>query len=482
MDAAADTNFARAADNLDNLIKAITEQFPDAIVEALPSAPVINQSNLTDDTNNIAAEPVDTISQAQKSNIVPDNKETKGDHSSAVLGNDNNTTVSGTDQSIDETKVIIDKSNISQVSFSDDEIDKIKKSRSVTLNIVEGKDIEYSIIKEDDDTKMSDIDTILRQYTRKMNDMRVSLPASKYRCTFTGLSYPEMLDLNYSQELNNIDGERKKWTIVFNHMKNPSIGEFKEYESVDDSGNTITITAFEDFLKKTSFVDLDYALWAILCATCLDKEIVSIDCHSENCNNHYEWTYDPKELIQLDSVLTNTLDEMKMTGEVNTMDDIMKHYNGSMLKLQNTVTLPSSGFVLCFGHVSAYDYLEERLPNIAYISEKQDTMVSNVFEASGLGVIKYILLPDIIDSSKFRKVSDGIDIMKVVHTLDELDCKTIGEIISLMMDPYSFKFSLKNLVCPKCHTRSSIDIDDISRLLFLIAQSLSNSEVKLIRS
>ena len=459
MDAASDTNYSRAAHNLDTLIKLITDQFPDAIIEKLPVNIANIQQTQINDVNNDGNVVVESNSNISKIDV-PYVQTEKVDNAVSTLADNGK-------YPINETKVIIDKSKISDVSFSNEDIDKIKKSRSVTLNIVETKNIEYSIIEEDSTGgKMTNIDMILNQYTRKMNDMRVTLPASNYRCTFTGLSYPEMLDLSYSQELNNLDGERKKWAIVYNHIKNPSIGEFVD---------------FEDFLKKTSFIDLEFSLWAVLCATCLEKEIVSIDCHSENCKHTYDWIYDPRALIQMDSVPEVTLNEMKITGELEVMEEIIKHYNESMLKLQNSITLPSSGFVVCFGHISAYDYIESRLVDVISIRENQSTMLSNVFEASGLTVIKFLLLPD-INSDKFRKVSDGMDIMKVVHTLDELDCKAIGELIGLMLDPYKFKFSLKNLLCPKCHTNSSIDIEDVSRLLFLIAQSLNNSEVKLIKS
>ena len=107
---------------------------------------------------------------------------------------------------------------------------------------------------------------ILSQYTRKVNDIVGALPASKYRATFTGLSYTNILDLAHSQELSNIDGEKKRWSIAYEHIKNPSIGPFID---------------FEDFLKKTSFLDIDFILWKILCATTMEKEIISIDCHGK---------------------------------------------------------------------------------------------------------------------------------------------------------------------------------------------------------
>jgi hypothetical protein len=467
MDAASDIDPVKAGQRLDDLISTITKQFPDAIVERIHIEE--KEVNVTPDVNEIQPTMISAIHR--------DEPAVADDVVKAAV-----VTEPIVDGTIAESKIIIDKTNVPEISFTKEEVEKIKKSRSVTLNIIETKNMEYSIIEEDNSADSPlNIDAILKQYTRKMNDMRVSMPASKYRATFTGLSYPEILDLSYSQELNNLDGELKKWSIVFNHIKNPSIGDFKEYEYADATGNVIKVSAFEDFLKKTSFIDLEYALWAILCATCLDKEIVSIDCHGKNCNNVYDWIYDPKTLIQMSSVPVVTLEDMKITGELMDHDAIMEHYDGSMLKLANSVQLPSSGFILCFGHISAYDYLNSRLTDIVSVKESETAFISSLFEISCLTVIKYILLPD-ITSDKYRKIANGSDIMKVIHTLDELDCKAISELMDLMTDPYKFKFTLKDLSCPKCHTKSEINIDDMSTLLFLIAQSLNSSEVKLIRS
>lgn len=474
VDAASDPDLNKAGARLDELILAIVDKFPDAVVEYLPKVefsvtvdgkPFIDPSVVESVNSESANDAVVEITEVAKPTL--DTASINKPHLDA--------------------KIIIDKSQISNVSFSDEDIEKIKKSREVQLNIVETSNIEYSIIDEDhDDGNPWDIDNILKQYTRKVNDMRVSLPASRYRASFTGLSYSEILDLSYSQELNSIDGEMKKWTIIFNHIKNPSIGEFKAYDYTDKKGNIIKVSAFEDFLKKTSIMDLSFSLWAVLCATCLEKEIVSIDCHGKNkdgskCGNTYDWLYDPRSLIQMDSVPEVTLADMKITGELNDFDEIMKHYDESMLRLSNSVKLPASGFIVCFGHISAYDYLNSRMADMLAIQEDESVSLSSIFEMYGLNIVKYILLPDVIDSSKYRKITDGSDIMKVIHSLDVLDYRAINELMELMMNPYRFKFSLKNIVCPKCGTRSDLDIEDMSLLLFLIAQSLNNSEIKLIR-
>ena len=219
---------------------------------------------------------------------------------------------------------MIDKSRVSEISWSRDEVEKIKKSRSIELNIVEDQPLKYSEIEDVDDNV---VDLVLAQYQRKANDSVGALPASRYRATFTGLSYPEILDLSHSLDVNSLDTERKKWTIVYHHMKNQSIGPWKEYKwyidpstkkkviidfgaegPVDDSIEVHEVTKFDDFLMKTSFMDLEFMLWKILCATTMDKEIISIDCHAKlddtdkECGKSYDWIYSPNDLLDVSSI------------------------------------------------------------------------------------------------------------------------------------------------------------------------------------
>lgn len=463
MDCATDNNAGRAAENLDKVLRNMIRSVPGVVLEWLPGHSPESMSNVT---------PIDTNSDIQDVEFTPVENDQSEPTLTGEIDNDEpvqppeerDITPDITAIPSEDIKVIIDKTQASDVAFDAEERDKIKRSRTIELEIIEKRELHYNIIDESD-IGINDIDAVLSQYTRKYNDMPVSLPASHYRCTLTGLSYPEILDLSYSQEQNNLDGERKKWSIAYDHIKNPSIGRFAD---------------FDDFLQKTSFIDLDFILWGILCATCMPKEIVSIDCHSKGCGNTYDWIYSPKELLQLDQVAQSTLDEMKVTGEAQSDETIRDNYEQSMLKLSNSVVLPSSQFVICFGHISAYTYLNTVYGRIEDVRNSEDASMSTAVEATALTVVKYILLPS-SDGEGYRKVSDPDAISKVIHTLNELDFQTLGELLSIMTEPYQLKFVLKDIVCPKCKTKSSITIDDIGRMIFITSQSLSNATVKLKR-
>ena len=218
---ASDTNIQRRDEQLDARIKAYVEKFPSTVlewepwygpnvkvvkndlepVEPTPVTEVISEPS-TENENHTKEEDMEIISKAtQNLEKIPD----------AV---------------IDKTVVRVNKEDVPHIFWDQEDVDKIKKSRKVELDIIETTPLEYNEVVELDENA---IDGVLSQYTRKMNDVSSPLPASKYRATFTGLSYPEILDLSQSQELNTVDGLKKKWTIAFNHTKNPSIGQFKPF-------------------------------------------------------------------------------------------------------------------------------------------------------------------------------------------------------------------------------------------------------------
>jgi hypothetical protein len=276
--------------------------------------------------------------------------------------------------------------------------------------------------------------------------------------------------LTHSQELTNIDGEKKKWSIVYDHIKNPSIGPFED---------------FDDFLKKTSFIDLDFILWKILCATSMEKEIITIDCHGKPggilCNKSYDWIYSPRELLLMNTVNPAIAEEMKKTGEAGSIEDIKKNYMSSMLNMNNIVELPTSKFGVIFGHISAYEYLDSVYPLIRSTQdeENKNIMPSQEYAYYTLMAIKGLILPK--NDGTFIKVTDIQNMMKIMKTLNEIDWQTILELVRIMTEPYQFKFALRDICCPHCKTKSDIPIGDMTRLLFIVARSLSSVQVVLKR-
>lgn len=505
--AANDTNYKRGQEILDEIFNEIEEHFPEFILEKIDNKThaQIDQVPTTEEHANVKAPEVDTINEAKQPEFhkqdtpiinVPENVRENMPSVRAAEDTIQNS------ENHNKVKVDIDKRNLDQVSWSEDEVAKIKKSRIIELNIVEGKDIDFGNVVNVVDNA---VDNILAQYKRSTNDKLAALPASKYRATFSGLTYPEVLDLSTSVEMNNLDGERKKWSICFAHIHNQSIGEWKEYYIyTDENGKTITtddktkipdtipetsihfVSRYEDFLRKTSYMDLEFMLWKILCATTMDKEIISIECHStvndKRCGNTYDWIYDPNDLLDVNSINPGILADMEDVINANSTERIMELFNTSPVNSKDYVTLPKSQFRVIYGHISAYEYLDSLYSKIQELSDQEvsPTTLSKSLMYMVLTSVKAFLVPQ--RDGSFVKIIGVNNLIKVLDILDEVDWTTLNEVSSMMLNPYAYKFILKDCTCPKCHSRSSINIDSMSRLLFIIARSLNSVSVTLKRT
>jgi len=472
--AAGDVDSKRAMDGLREIFTNIIINYPEFILDW--TDPSKNPHNK--DSKDVPVKDVPVPAQQIQSAVVSEEEvDAFAEPLSVPESNPTTPTISSGDA--EETKIVIDKTNLPEIAWTSEELEKIRKSRSVELNIVEDVTLKYTNIEDIDENT---VDIVLSQYIRKAGDVAGALPASKYRATFTGLTYTEILDLSYSQELNNIDGERKKWSIAFDHVKNQSIGPWQIEDIKNKEGEILrTTTEFEDFLKKTSFMDLEFILWKILCATAMDKEIISIDCHGtfngSPCNRNYDWIYSPRELLVMDSMNPAVLEEMKKTIEAGSEEEIIKNYQESMLNTKNTIELPTSKIGVIFGHVSAYEYLNFIYPEIHDMQNQTNPMLSEALAYSTLTVIKNFLVPQ--GDDKFGRIKGVKQLIRVINTLDEIDWQTISELVRIMLEPYQFRFELRNIRCPQCKTKSNITVEDMSKLLFIVAQSLSNVQVVL---
>ena len=486
---ASDTNIQRRDEQLDARIKAYVEKFPSTVLE-WESGFGPNIKVVKNDLEPVEPTPVTEVIPAQPT---VDETHTK-EEDMEIISKATQNLEKIPDAVIDKTVVRVNKEDVPHIFWDQEDVDKIKKSRKVELDIIETTPLEYNEVVELDENA---IDSVLSQYTRKMNDVSSPLPASKYRATFTGLSYPEILDLSQSQELNTVDGLKKKWTIAFNHTKNPSIGQFKPFryyidpstkkkvhlnagEPVPEGAKLEYGDAFDDFLRKTSFLDLDFILWKILCATTMENEVISINCHArhngEECKKEYDWVYSTKNLLDMDKISPAVLEEMNKTATVSSQQEIEANYKDSFLASSSVIKLPHCGFRIMCGHKDAYEHINTIFGKVLEITEAQNPAVSDALTVTMLSVVKAVLVPY---NGSYAKITSVDGIMKVLKQLDEVDYQTVGEMMRVILEPYQFTYNLRDIVCPKCGNVSNIPIQDMSRMLFIVAQSLMSVQVVL---
>ena len=160
-----------------------------------------------------------------------------------------------------------------------DEQDR-RREINVIVHEVSEKEMRSTTVIEN-----SQLDGIITPYESEATDVPITLPMSAYRCTMGGVSMFDIIKLSAVQNGNPRDMDIKTWSLIYNHMKNPSIGKFK---------------SFDDFLKHTDYRDMELLLWGAFVATADEVETISFTCGNPNCKHHMDFKYYPRTIIHVD--------------------------------------------------------------------------------------------------------------------------------------------------------------------------------------
>lgn len=420
------------------------------------------------------------INNINENGIVVDN--------TMVVSNKQNTTVSKNEIDNDEnneSKPEVPTVNITvkentPVTINVDEsiIAKTNKTHEVNILVKEVSEKELmksTIIENSEDT------SIIKPYDPGINDVPVTLPLSGYRCVIRGINWYDFVKLASPSSNNNSDAEIKRWSVIYKHIKSPSIGEFKD---------------FEDFLKKTKYEDRELLMWALLVATADDEETLSIKCGNPNCGKTIQITYQPRTITHIDPSLNPPWFFDAANAAVGEQAvEVWERANKRRMKYK----LPTTGIIVEINEPSAHEFITKKIPFINELYSKydengklnQDAMSKaemaefDYLVANALYISAFIIIKQDSDGNmKEYRFTNWPQIEQIITTA--LDANDSGILIKLIekirskSSPVSFR--VENITCPSCkHHEDYIPINDIAHtLLFQVSQRLSNTQINLI--
>jgi len=384
-----------------------------------------------------------------------------------------------------------------------DEIPK-KTTPEIVINAEEGKDVTVNIdpdvVKEMSEehkvnvriVKTTDKDMfaakrvilnsertdIIQPFEVTTATVPITLPLSGYRCEITPMSYWEFIQLTTARRSgSNADMDLRTWSIIYNHITNPSIGPF---------------TDFEDFLKKTKYADIQILLYGVLLSSCDEVEPITLLCGNPKCREPHEIHYNPRSIMHVNDELMAKY-EFKKSGTL-----FGKAAKEHFEKINNSVVfyeLPHSKYIVEIEpRQSAYDYLNRVYPLLDELEarfnteDKKDT--ENEFDDEEFAYLAghgmYILSMSKIVGDTVYKYTDFADIEKILTTA--LDTVDAGTLIALIRDAGAdvqpVQFFLEDITCDKCGRHEDrLMIPDIGRsLLFQLSQRLSSTKISLIET
>ena len=377
--------------------------------------------------------------------------------------------------------------------------EKLEVVPQITINVPEGSDVtvnvDSDVVREMSTSQKIDIIVkkvsekemkkevilntqqkgIIQTYDTGINDTPVTLPISAYRCVMRPINWFDFIRLVSPSSQNRSDDELKKWSVIYKHLKNPSIGAFKD---------------FDDFLKKTKYQDRELLMWAVLVATADEEEPLSITCPNPKCKFQRTLKYRPRTIVHLDP--DHVPAYYDRVHNSNVQEEAQKVFD-EVANKRTEYTLPSTGIIVEITEPSAYDFITKKLNLVQELYRRYvpdgdmadldpedpkfvefDYLSANALYISSMSIIK--------DGKKYM-FDQWEDIEEIIR--DGLDTEDSAILLKLISESRAHtspvSFYLEDIVCPKCgYKREKLQINDIGQtLLFQVSRRLNNMEINL---
>lgn len=386
----------------------------------------------------------------------------KQSHEDVTIEDDGASAMS--DKRASQIQIIIDKTGVSNITFSEEERAKLAVSESIELKEVSSVELNSAKVKK-----------ATRSFAEMISDdsyntygVRTSMafPCSKFRAYMSGMSYGELGDIGLSFDNEGYDTIKKKLSVVYNKMINPSCGKFKD---------------FDDFLQKFAYIDVELAIYALYISSTPEVKTITLKCNNDGCGQRFDWDFRTRELIQYQDASDVFLDCMEEIATANTMDAIKMNQEAPH-RTEKLIELPLSHIIVKLSHVSCYDYLNKILLETL---KDEDFEKRHPDDVNGVLQSSAIILPIV---SGFRvKDADGTheefstidDILEMCYHLPPSDFQILLTLVQNYLDDYSISFGIRNVVCPHCGQKTSFVPINITQQVFQLYQTQLSTSVNL---
>lgn len=356
--------------------------------------------------------------------------------------------------------ILIDKTGFGgEFKFTPDEQEKISTSTEIRLKEVEEVDLSTITVKRTDKSFVESAS----EYQISSSMTPVVFPASRFRASMTGLTFGEMGDISLNSENVTFEQIRKKLTVIYNKMVNPSIGKFE---------------SFDDFLKKFAYVDLDLAIYGMIVATFPEVDEINLDCNNPKCNKSFTHKYSPRTLLRFDKAGDKFLSSMKdvINCDADKFDELVKQ---SPTRTYKRIKLPYSNFIIEIGIASSYDYLYNLLDNMIgdKFSKSHPDDVNGILQlnTSLLALVRAVYVPQA--SGEYVIFDEFEDVINALYMIKPEEIGILGSILQKYTDAYDVKFELTDIKCPHCGTVTKEMPLDVNYLVFLKYQRLMSTSI-----
>ena len=369
--------------------------------------------------------------------------------------------------------ILIDKTGLGQnIEFDPDEKEKL--AESTLIHLVEVEDKELKMVEFQKPDPNVPFMKAVQAYQLSVSKVPMTFPASGFKAEMTGLTFGEFADIaldpgDNSSDYIDYDKMRRRMYVVYTHMINVSIGDFK---------------SFEEFLSKFAYADMQLAIYGLVIATQPEMDELQFNCKQAGCGKNFNFTYSPRSIIDFDTADIKYLERVAEINDCAPQDRLTLAEESPVRKVRRFV-MPQSGWLLDLRMASCGEYLDKILSYVNDIEETADALDENdpalidIQKKVGfipvLHSIAQIGIPG--DGGKIYRIAEPDQIMDALLAMPPADINVLYAAQNKYQANYYIGFSLKNVKCTHCHhviDKIAITPDE---LVFLIAQRLGNTEI-----
>nr|DAJ77553.1 MAG TPA: hypothetical protein [Caudoviricetes sp.] len=356
--------------------------------------------------------------------------------------------------------IIIDKTGIgveNRIEFSEEEKEKLSLANEIRVTTVETLELESCDIVAPDKSFVENIDA--SEIT--IGNTIVPCVSSGYKATMKGAGYGQLGDLLINPQTSPFDKYYKAYSIIYNCLVNTTIGKFN---------------SFDEFLKKTSWLDMNVLLYGIIVSTFPEIDGIQLTC--ERCRKSFEHKYVVRDLFDIRAASTAYLEKFDQLLELRG-EDVMKFNKEAPIYHQRLIKLPNSNWIIKCGISTAYDYLYQRVNNVnnedwakTHPDDVNQILYSN---AEFVSVVRGIGIPRA--DGKIVMYEGFDDIINAIYKLPADDMAILNSVLTKFYMDYFVTFSIKNTKCPNCGNTADTRDVDLYQLVFIKLQLLMSTAI-----
>lgn len=354
--------------------------------------------------------------------------------------------------------VMIDKTNLNKVEFTEDERQKLEVARAIRLVAVENTTLN-TLKKRKLPPKISKVD-FLRSIDAAISTYKVPLPIMGDYAQFTGAQTFQMVTAFGSEDDTLLDNVVKQAQLCYDRFYG-SIS-LKKYNDQHQQ-----ILSYSDFINSVPYHDLKMMLYGVYVASTPEDQELTMICGRNTCKKEFTFKMNVKKLVQVNEMDKDIQDKM---------DNILSHtqsveYIKKLSEDWKTETMYQSPYT---GNIYTIQQptIAKAIDVFQRIDLKDPRDIMNSVFLMSFNNILFKTHNDETNEDEYVEInySEEPDAMvNIMREIPEVDLKLLSKPIG------KSDYSLPLKIFPKCpHCGNQMEnIMELERLVFLKAQDMS---------